>query len=79
MSFRHFLYIRPLREELVNQRYPLEDGHLSLFVYSCDSCLDRGLAVAHLVLLLLKGILLEELVQTAIGDVSRGPGQPARG
>ena len=54
---------------LVYEGDAFEDGHLGIFVHGCDSGLDRGLAVAHLILLLLEGILLEELVQTAVGDV----------
>ena len=69
---------------LVVERESLEYNHLGILVNGSDSCFDRGLAVAHLVLLLLEGVFLEELVQTAVCDVvdhclrSRVPGLPAQ-
>ena len=54
---------------LVVERESLERKHLGFLVYACKEILYGCLAVSHLILLLLKSVLLEELVQTAIGDV----------
>ena len=61
-----YLYCAP---NLVVERESLEDSDLRLLVDRCDSCLYGSLAISHLIFLLLEGVLLEELVQTAVGDI----------
>ena len=54
---------------LVVQIELLEDNDFGVFVDSGDSFLDGLLTVAHLILLSLEGVLLEELGEASLGDV----------
>ena len=54
---------------LVVQIELLEDNDFGVFVDCGDSFLDGLLAVAHLILLSLEGVLLEELGEASLGDV----------
>ena len=66
MSFRPLFLIE---RKLVVQREPLEYQDLCLRSSGCESILYALLAVSHLVLLLHKGHLLEELLHAAVCDV----------
>ena len=51
---------------LVGEREAIEGKDLRILVGSGENVLHRGLAVAHLVFLLLQGALLEELLDAAL-------------
>lgn len=53
----------------VVERESLETKNLCLFVCRGNNILYRGLAVTHLITLLLKSLLLEELLKTALCNV----------